>query len=165
MIAESVALFSALKDGITLVKQLESDRIDLRFAVKDFLISDSSRGRTAALAFVLITNASSRPHSITEIALKLGDEEVSRLPLKKLETQDMAGKSIKAVSHVDMAHFERADGQMTDLRVLPSDIYLRENESIGGCLLFMLPDVEPVTEFTLRLEVSGQVDLTQSVEA
>jgi len=155
MIAEISAAFSVLKGGIELVQKVGNEQIDIHFSVDDILTSESSTGSESVLAFVTITNASSSPQSITDILLSFGEAKARRLPVTNLEAQDTARELLSVRSYTYAAHFTREADEFRDFRILPDDVYLRENESCSGAVLFELPDTDEVLKPALELTVGA----------
>jgi len=153
MIGEISAAFSVLKGGIELVQQVGDEKIDIYFSVDDILTSGSSTGGESVLAFVIITNSSSSPQSVTDIALDFGSAKAKRLPITGLKSQDTAKELLSVSSYTYTAHFERKPNEFRDFRILPDDIYLRQNESCSGAVLFELPSSGDIEEPKLELTV------------
>ena len=164
MLGEISAAFGVLKGGIELVRDFEDEQVDIRFSVGDMLMSAQSPQGESVLAFVTITNASSSPQSITDIALDFGKEKAQRLPILNLEAKDTANELLSVKSYTYTAHFEREADEFRDFRVLPDDIYLKENESRSGAVLFQLPDLDKVSDPALEITVGADKLLSRSLQ-
>jgi hypothetical protein len=164
MLAEISTAFGVLKGGIELVRDFEDEQVDIRFSVRDMLMSAQSPQGESVLAFVTITNASSSPQSITDIALDFGEEKAQRLPILNLESEDTANELLSARLYTYAAHFEREADEFRDFRVLPDDIYLKENESRSGAALFELPDLDEVSAPALEVIVGADKLLSRNLE-
>lgn len=154
-------LFSLLANGIELRKALVNETIDVSLKVKKFFIAKYSSLGKAVLAFVVVTNRSQVPLSITDFNVVLDDQKSERVPITELRFKDSNNTYLTALSFGHVAYFDLPEAALLDLRNLTMDIYLRPNESKSGLVLFKLPDVKQVANPELELHIGDELLLKQ----
>ncbi|MEL6445847.1 MAG: hypothetical protein AAFY55_17730 [Bacteroidota bacterium] len=166
IIETASAAFGLLEAGIRLSKSTTDGDLGISLKIKNLAVGKSRLDTGAALAFLVVTNNSDQPRSITDIILDWGTTRANRVPLVSLEpidSFDSALNELDAKSHVYSALFYEVDPLFADLRILPDDIYLRPNESRSGCALFAFEEKAGVSAPLIIVEVGGLGVLSKSL--
>ena len=158
------AAFGALAAGIELKDSLSEGKVGISLRVKQFAIGDTDLGGGAALVFLVVTNQSDSPRSVTDIVLDFGTSRATRMPLLELESPATGHGMLDARSYNQCAFFEVTPPFM-DLRMLALDLYLRPNESQSGCALFVFERTGELSPPLVIVEVGGLNRLSKQLAA
>jgi hypothetical protein len=163
-ISTIVSLFSMLKSGVELAERFDQESIDVVVRARKtfFAESDGIHG-PAALAELVITNRSDLPQSITDITISLGERSAIRIPAFETKFRTISPDYLSAVSPRFQADFEVGESDLHYFDALPSDVYLRQNESKSGLVLFKLPSEVGDGEAELNLTVGANRLLSASL--
>jgi len=158
------SLFNVLNSSVKLAEHFDDGEVRLEIISKNqfFTEGDGIHG-PAALVELVITNRSDSPQSVTEIAIMIDGERSTRIPNFEPKFQTMSSNHLSVHAKRFQAEFDIGEGSLHNFELLPSDIYLRNNESKSGLVLFKLPEVESYKEPELQLGVGGGKKLEKSL--
>jgi hypothetical protein len=161
-----VSLFNVLKSSVELAERFDDGEVKIELIAKNqfFTEGDGIHG-PAALIELVITNRSESPQSITEITILIDNEEATRIPSFEPKFQTMSRDHLSTHAKRFQAEFDIGEGDLHNFELLPSDIYLRHNESKSGLVLFKLPKVEEYNEAELKLGIGGGNKIKKSLSA
>lgn len=165
-LATIVSLFSMLKSGVELAEHFDQEEVDVMVRARNtfFAEGDGIHG-PAVLTDLVITNRSDSPQSVTDITIAMGETSADRIPAFETEFRTMSRDLLSALSPRFQAEFNIADGDLHYFQKLPSDIYLRQNESKSGLVLFKIPVDLETRQAELQVTVGGNRLLSASLSA
>lgn len=140
-----------MEKGFHLVAQLKEHEIKFHFIVKNALLTSTGK---ALLAFAEITNLDEKPHSISDIYLKIGDQKIFRAPIKEISAITSGSEAIKVITIRNVYKF--INPTFDYFEILPLNIYLQPNESIIGCLVFEFPNLVNLSDIIFGLKIAGR---------
>jgi hypothetical protein len=136
-ISTFVSLFSVLKSSVELAERFDDREVKIEMIAKNqFLTEGDGIHGPAALTEFVITNRSKSPQSVTEITILIDDEKSIRIPSFETEFKTMNRDHLSTHAKRFQAEFDIGKGDLHHFEPLPSDIYLRQNESRSGPCTF-----------------------------
>ena len=124
MISEIVGVFKLLKDGVELAKEYKNEKIDIQLKVKNVIGTEQSPQGNVILAFIVITNKSNSPQSVTDVAINLGKAKVMRVPIKEIESPNTTSTMLNVHSHAFTAFVNQEVNDFFDYRLIPRQVFI-----------------------------------------
>ncbi|APF16973.1 hypothetical protein Calab_1509 [Caldithrix abyssi DSM 13497] len=150
---ELIGFISQMIDIISKGIELK-DRKKEKSPVFHFKVNGFSLDKKCLLLEVSVSNNSEMPFTIVGFKLILGDLEIDNLPIENVKIITSAGDVIQVNAPFNLFIMERK--KIKSLKILPSNLYLLQNQTDSGLILFELPPKIDITQNAkLKLLIGG----------